>query len=91
MKKVTCEERPSISVPVSSFANYRKSKAKEWKDKVLKSGDNKKKNIENVAIYVGLMEWCKKEQVQKGAETQRTTRKEDTNMCRNKFYLHYTA
>jgi hypothetical protein len=66
VKKVTCEERPSTSVPVSSFANYRKSKGKEWKNKVSKSGDNKKKKIENVAIYVGLMEWCEKEQKLKG-------------------------
>jgi hypothetical protein len=51
---------------VSSFANYRKSKGKEWKNKVSKSGDNKKKKIENVAIYVGLMEWCEKEQKLKG-------------------------
>ena len=51
---------------MKSFDNYKISKGKEWKEKVTKSNDKKKNKIENVVIYVGLMEWCTKEQRLKG-------------------------
>ena len=47
---------------MKSFSAYKESKGKEWKLKVKKSGDGKKKKVESVMVYVSLMEWSEKEQ-----------------------------
>ena len=55
----------STSVPIKSFASYKKSKGKEWNSKVSKTGDKAKKKVPDVVISVGLMEWNEKEQLLK--------------------------
>lgn len=42
------------AVKVKSFASFRKSKGKEWHKKVNKKD---KEKVEDVMIYIGLMEW----------------------------------
>ena len=60
------EEGPSTSGKVKSFKCYLKDKGKEWKDRVSKPVDKKKKKVESVVIFVGLMEWNEKDQKLKG-------------------------
>ncbi len=56
---------PSIPLPstsgsrVKSFASFRKSKGKEWHEKVNKKD---KKKVEDVVVYIGLMEWNAKQE-----------------------------
>ncbi|KAJ7371604.1 hypothetical protein OS493_024280 [Desmophyllum pertusum] len=49
----------SSSSHVKSFQSYRKSKGKEWKDRVSKSDCAKKRKEEDVVINIGLLEWKK--------------------------------
>ena len=56
---------------MKSFASFRKSKGKEWKSRVTKSGKEEKKKNEDVVVHFGLMEWNEKEQILKSKRGKR--------------------